>query len=164
MQKTMDRIDDVIRWIEDIICIFTLVGIVGFSTQDNRQIRISYRFFLGRRSEPGIAGGDGDVWKCKSCSHGRPHGIYNSFQVNQSRKKIRIFIRGMIIAITMVFLVFLLVCSIQYTANGTLLSTALKIPRMYYYMSIPIGLGLCIYEYLRALKRKVIDDPVKEEE
>lgn len=32
MQKTMIRIDDVIRWTEDSICIVTLVGIVGIST------------------------------------------------------------------------------------------------------------------------------------
>ena len=48
--------------------------------------------------------------------------------------------------------------------TGTVLSTVLRVKRMYYYMSIPIGFGLCIYEYLRAFKKRVIQEPESEDE
>ena len=43
-------------------------------------------------------------------------------------------------------------------------STVLRIPRMYFYMSIPIGFGLCIYEYLKVLKIKILTDAASEKE
>ena len=164
MQKTMDRIDDVIRWIEDIICIFTLAGIVGISTAGVIARYVFHTGFFWADEVNQVLLVAMAMFGSARAVRTDGHTEFTTLSSKPKSKKIRIFIRGMIIAITMVFLVFLLVCSIQYTANGTLLSTALKIPRMYYYMSIPIGLGLCIYEYLRALKRKVIDDSVKEEE
>ncbi len=78
-------------------------------------------------------------------------------------RKVRIFIRGLFMAITIGFLIFLFVNSYNYTMRGRMLSTVLRVRRMYYYMSIPIGFALMIYEYFRAIKRKVIDDPVQEE-
>ena len=52
----------------------------------------------------------------------------------------------------------------RYTAAGTMLSTTLRIPRMYYYVSIPIGFALMIYEYLRTIKSRTVDDPATEQE
>jgi len=164
MQKTMIRIDDVIRWTEDSICIVTLVGIVGISTAS---VIARYIFHTGIFWADEV----NQVLLVAMAMFGSARAVrvgghteFTTLSSKPKSKKTRIFIRGTIMAITMIFLIFLFVCSIQYTVNGRLLSTALKIPRMYYYMPIPIGFGLCIYEYLRAMKRKVIDDPVKEEE
>ena len=66
--------------------------------------------------------------------------------------------------ITIGFLIFLFINSLDYTMRGRMLSTVLRVRRMYYYMSIPIGFGLMIYEYFMAIKRKVIDDPVNPDE
>lgn len=164
MKKVLDGIDGVIRWVENIICVSTLVGIVGITTvgviaryifqsgfvwadEVNQALLVAMAMFGSARA----VRSDG-------------HTEFTTLSGKLKSKKTRIIFRGIIMTITMIFLIFLFVCSVQYTANGTLLSSALKIPRMYYYISIPIGLGLCVYEYLRAVKRKVIDDPVKEEE
>ena len=79
-------------------------------------------------------------------------------------RKARIFVRGLFLAITIGFLIFLFVNSYDYTMRGRMLSKVLRVRRMYYYMSIPIGFGLMIYEYCRAAKRRVFDDPVQSEE
>ena len=63
---------------------------------------------------------------------------------------------------TAVFVAFLFVISLNYTARGTILSTVLKVPRMYYYVSMPIGFALCLYEMIRYAKSKVVNDPVQE--
>lgn len=76
----------------------------------------------------------------------------------------RVIVRGIFLAITIGFLIFLLVNSYDYTMRGRMLSTVLRVRRMYYYMSIPIGFALMIYEYCRAAKRRVFDDPVQSEE
>lgn len=164
MKKAIDHIDDGIRWIEDFICIFTLVGIVTISTAGVIARYIFHSGFFGADEVNQVLLVAMAMFGSARAVREDGHTEFTTLSSKLRSKKMRIFIRGIIMAITMVFLIFLLICSIQYTANGTLLSTALKIPRMYYYMSIPIGLGLCIYEYLRAMKRKVIDDSVKEEE
>lgn len=164
MKKILDSIDEVIHWIEKIVCVSTLVGIVAITTvgvvaryvfqtgfiwadEVNQGLLVAMAMFGSARA----VRTDG-------------HTEFSALSGKAKSKKARILFRAIIMTITMIFLIFLFVCSVQYTANGTLLSTALKIPRMYYYVSIPIGLGLCVYEYIRAVKRKVIADPVKEEE
>ena len=85
--------------------------------------------------------------------------------VNKPKSKaVRIALRSVFLAITIVFLVLLLIWTAQYTAAGTMLSTTLRIPRMYYYVSIPIGFALMIYEYLRTIKSRTVDDPATEQE
>lgn len=86
------------------------------------------------------------------------HTEFTSFVNRVKSPKGRIVIRAVIMAITLAFLVFLFVVSTQYTMAGTIRSAALRIPRKYYYMSIAIGFALCIYEYLKKLKSRVLDD------
>ena len=74
----------------------------------------------------------------------------------------RMAIRSVILALTIGFMLFLFLISLQYASRGTILSTVLKVPRMYYYLSMPIGFGLCLYEYIRTAKAKVTTDPVQE--
>lgn len=74
-------------------------------------------------------------------------------------RKGRIAIRAVIAVVTVIFLIILFANSLNYTMAGTAKSSVLAVPRMYYYMSIPIGFALCIFEYFRNVKRRVINDP-----
>lgn len=164
MKKVLDKIDFVIRWIENIVCGTTLFAVVciasasviaryifqtGFLWADevNQALLVAMGMFGSARA----VRMDG-------------HTEFTTLSSKPKSKAVRIGIRAVFMTITIGFLIFLFVNSMKYTSSGTMLSTALKIPRKYYYMSIPMGFGLMIYEYIRAINRKVLNDPVKQEE
>ena len=161
---TFKRFDSVVAWIEDIVSAFCLAGIVviaagsvfgryvlhtGFLWADevNQMLLVAMGMFGSARSVR---------------SNG--HAEFTSFINNRKSRAARIAMRAAINILTIVLLVFMFVISMQFTLGGTMKSTVLRIPRMYFYMSIPMGFGLCIYEYLKVVKIKILTDAASEKE
>lgn len=164
MKKSLNVIDTVIRWAEDIVSGTTLAAIVCIATAS---VIARYIFHTGFMWADEVnqallvaMGMFGSARAVRTNGH-----TEFTMLVNKPKSKgMRIALRGVFLVITIVFLVLLLIWTAQYTADGTMLSTALRIPRMYYYMSIPMGFALMIYEYLRSARSRVIEDPVSAEE
>ena len=91
------------------------------------------------------------------------HAEFTSFIAKQKSRGVRVAMRGAIMVLTIALLVFMLVISYQFTMAGTMKTTVLRIPRMYMYMSIPMGFALCVYEYLKVAKARVLTDAAAEE-
>lgn len=161
---TFKRFDSVVAWIEDIVSAFCLAGIVviaagsvfgryvlhtGFLLADevNQMLLVAMGMFGSARAVR---------------SNG--HAEFTSFINNRKSRTARIAMRAAINILTIVLLVFMFVISMQFTLGGTMKSTVLRIPRMYFYMSIPMGFGLCIYEYLKVVKTKILTDAASENE
>ncbi|MBS5703264.1 MAG: TRAP transporter small permease [Butyricicoccus pullicaecorum] len=164
MKKLLTSLDTIIRWVEDIVCGTTLAAIVCIATASVIARYIFHTGFLWadevNQALLVAMGMFGSARAVRTNGH-----TEFTMLVNKPKSKgARIALRGAFLVITIVFLMLLLIWTAQYTADGTMLSTALRIPRMYYYMSIPMGFGLMIYEYLCSIKSRVIDDPVSVEE
>ena len=161
---TFKRFDSVVAWIEDIVSAFCLAGIVviaagsvfgryvlhtGFLWADevNQMLLVAMGMFGSARAVR---------------SNGQAE--FTSFINNRKSRAARIAMRAAIKILTIVLLVFMFVISMQFTLGGTMKSTVLRIPRMYFYMSIPMGFGLCIYEYLKVVKIKILTDAASEKE
>jgi len=163
MKKALDVIDVIIRWFEDIVCASTLFAVVCIATASVIARYVFHSGFLwADEVNQALLVAMGMIGSARAVRT-NGHTEFTTLSSKPKSKTVRIVIRAVFMAITIGFLIFLLVCTTQYTAAGTMLSTVLRVPRMYYYMSIPIGFGLMIYEYLRSIKRKVIEDPVTEE-
>lgn len=158
------KFDAVVAWIEDIVSAFCLAAIViiaagsvfgryvlhtGFLWADevNQTLLVAMGMFGSARAVR---------------SNG--HAEFTSFINNQKSRTMRIVMRAVINILTIAILGFMCVIAIQFTLGGTMKSTVLRVPRMYFYMSIPIGFGLCIYEYLKVLKKKILTDTKSENE
>ena len=164
MSNIFRGIDTLIKWTEDTVCAVTLSAIVaiaasntiaryvfssGFLWADevNQALLIAMAMFGSARAF--ITGG---------------HIEFSTISNMPKSHNIRMAIRAVILVITAVFVGFLFVICAQYTTRGTILSTVLKVPRMYYYISMPIGFALCLYELIRNAKNKVVNDPMQEGE
>lgn len=152
------RFDTVVTWVEDIVSAFCLAAIViiaagsvfgryvlhtGFLWADevNQALLVAMGMFGSARAVR---------------SNG--HAEFTSFINNRKSRTVRIVMRAAINILTIALLVFMFVISMRFTLGGTMKSTVLRVPRMYFYMSIPAGFGLCIYEYLKVVKTKILTD------
>lgn len=163
MKKILDAVDVGVRWIENIVCVSSLAAIVTIAAASVVARYVFHTGFLWADELNQALLVAMGMFGCARAVRTNGHTEFTTLSSKPKSKNVRIAIRGAIALITIIFLAFLFVNSIQYTKTGTMLSTVLRIKRMYYYMSIPIGFGLCIYEYLRAVKSRVIEDPVIEE-
>ncbi len=78
-------------------------------------------------------------------------------------RKGRIAIRALTTLAALVFLSVFFVTCIQYaTSTGNLRTIMLKIPYSYFYMFLPIGIGLNLYEFLRRTPERILKDPRSE--
>lgn len=162
MKEKLGRIDAGIRLIEDVVSAVTLVTIVAIATASAiGRYAFNTGFLWADEVNQALLVAMGMFGSARAVRTGG-HTEFTSVANKPKSRKARIAIRAAILAVTLAFLVFLFIISAQYTASGTMLSTILKVPRMYYYMSIPIGFALCIYEYLKIAKRKVLEDPGSE--
>lgn len=160
----LKKLDKAIAWIEDIVsgsCLAAIVIIaavcvfgryifhVGFLWADevNQMLLVAVGMFGSARA-----------------IRFNGHAEFTSFITNQKSRTVRIVIRALISVLTVALLVFMFVISVQFTMGGTMKSTVLRVPRMYFYMSIPMGFGLCIYEYLKTFKKKILTDTESENE
>ncbi len=163
MKKALDVLDLIIHWFEDIVCATTLFAVVAIATANVIARYIFHSGFLwGDEVNQALLVAMGMIGSARAVRT-NGHTEFTTLSSKPKSKNVRIAIRAVFMAITIGFLIFLFICTYQYAAAGKMLSTVLRVPRMYYYASIPIGFGLMIYEYIRAIKRKVIDDPVNEE-
>ena len=163
MKKMLDAVDVGISWVENVVCIVSLTAIVTIAAVSVVARYVFHTGFLWADEVNQALLVAMGMFGCARAVRTNGHTEFTTLSSKPKSKKVRIAIRGIIELITIVFLAFLLVNSIKYTMTGTGLSTVLQVKRMYYYMSIPIGFGLCIYEYLRAFKKRVIQDPEKSE-
>lgn len=160
----LKKLDQAVAWIEDIVsgsCLAAIVVIaamcvfgrylfhVGFLWADevNQMLLVAVGMFGSARA-----------------IRFNGHAEFTSFIASQKSRTVRIVMRALISVLTVGLLVFMFVISVQFTMSGTMKSTVLRVPRMYFYMSIPMGFGLCIYEYLKTFKKKIVTDPESESE
>ena len=158
MQSIFQVLDKIIHLIEDIICGTTLAAIVAIATASVVGRYIFHTGFLW-------ADEVNQALLVAMCMFGSARAVrtngHTEFTLLISKtksKSVRIALRTVFFAISIIFLVLMLVWSTDYAAHGTMRSATLRIPRMYYYMSIPIGFALMLYEYLRSAKRRTIED------
>ena len=164
MKKMLDAVDVGISWVENVVCIVSLTAIVTIAAASVVARYVFHTGFLWADEVNQALLVAMGMFGCARAVRANGHTEFTTLSNKPKSKKVRMAIRGIIELITIVFLAFLLVNSIKYTMTGTGLSTVLRVKRMYYYMSIPIGFGLCIYEYLKAFKKRVIQDPESEDE
>lgn len=164
MKKGFNVFDDIIRWIENIVCGTTLFAVVGIATASVIARYIFHIGFLWADEVNQALLVAMAMFGSARAVRTNGHTEFTTLSTKIKSKRVRILFRALFWIITVGFLTFLMISSIGYTARGTMLSTVLKVKRMYYYMSIPIGFMLMIYEYLRAFKRRVINDPVNQDE
>lgn len=158
MKQIFRAADNVILWVENIACILSLAVIVCITTAAVIGRYVFHTGFLwGDEVNQAFLVAMGMFGSARAVRT-NGHTEFTTFVNRLKSRNCRIFVRGVIMAITLAFLVFLFFVSAQYAMRGTIRSAALRIPRMYYYMSIAIGFALCIYEYLKKLKNRVLDD------
>lgn len=158
------RFDTVIAKFEDIVsatCLAAVVGIAAMSVFGRYVLHTG--FLWADEVNQALLVTVGMIGSARAVrSNG--HAAFTSFISNRKSKKAQIAIRLVINILTLALLVFMFVISIRFAAGGTMKSTVLQVPRMYYYMSIPIGFGLCIYEYVKGFKEKLLTDTTSENE
>jgi len=163
MKKALDVIDLIILWFENIVCASTMFAVVCIATASVIARYIFHTGFLwADEVNQALLVAMGMIGSARAVRT-NSHTEFTMLSSKPKSKSVRIAIRAIFMAITIGFLVLLFIWTRDYTLKGTMLSTVLRVPRMYYYMSIPLGFALMIYEYLRSIKRKVIDAPVPED-
>lgn len=162
MTNIMRSVDTAIHWIEDVVSAFSLAAIVAIAAANtvDRYIFASGFLWADEVNQALLVA----MAMFGSARAFRTGGHIEFSTVSNLPKShaVRMGLRAFILLLTVIFLVFLFIICAQYTSRGTILSTVLKVPRMYYYVSMPIGFGLCIYELVRMAKRKIVDDPVQD--
>ena len=150
---TFKRFDSVVAWIEDIVSAFCLAGIVVIAAGSVFGRYVLHTGFLWADEVNQMLLVAMGMFGSARAVRSNGHAEFTSFINNRKSR-----------AATIVLLVFMFVISMQFTLGGTMKSTVLRIPRMYFYMSIPMGFGLCIYEYLKVVKTKILTDAASEKE
>ena len=161
---TFKRFDSVVAWIEDIVSAFCLAGIVVIAAGSVFGRYVLHTCFLWADEVNQMLLVAMGMFGSARAVRSNGHAEFTSFINNRKSRTARIAMRAAINILTIVLLVFMFVISMQFTLGGTMKSTVLRIPRMYFYMSIPMGFGLCIYEYLKVVKTKILTDAASENE
>lgn len=162
MSNLMRCVDTAIHWIEDVVSAFSLAAIVAIAAANTVDRYIfSSGFLWADEVNQALLVAMAMFGSARAFRTGG-HIEFTTVSNLPKSHAVRMGLRAFILLLTVIFLVFLFIICAQYTSRGTILSTVLKVPRMYYYVSMPIGFGLCIYELVRMARRKVVDDPVHE--
>lgn len=161
---TFKRFDSVVAWIEDIVSAFCLAGIVVIAAGSVFGRYVLHTGFLWADEVNQMLLVAMGMFGSARAVRSNGHAEFTSFINNRKSRAARIAMRAAINILTIVLLVFMFVISMQFTLGGTMKSTVLRIPRMYFYMSIPMGFWLCIYEYLKVVKIKILTDAASEKE
>lgn len=154
----LKKVDTVVAWIEDIVSALCLAGIVIIATMCVFGRYIFHTGFLWadevNQALLVAVGMFGSARAIRSNGHAE----FTTFISGQKSKNVRIALRAIISILTIAIVAFLFVISLQFTMGGTMKSTVLRVPRMYFYMSIPMGFALCVYEYLKVFRERVFAD------
>jgi len=158
------KFDAVIAWFEDIVSATCLLAVVSIATMSVVGRYVFHTGFLwADEVDQALLVAAGMIGSARAVRK-NGHTAFTSFVSNRKSKKVRIALRLAINTLTLGLLMFMFVISIRFAAGGTMMSAVLRIPRMYYYMSIPIGFGLCIYEYAKVFKERLLTDAPSESE
>ena len=160
----LKKFDTVIAKFEDIVSAVCLIAIVSIATMSVFGRYIFHVGFLwADEINQALLVAVGMIGSARAVrSNG--HAAFTSFISNRKSKKVQMILRFLINALTFALLMFVFIISFKFVANSTMKSTVLRIPRMYYYMSIPIGFGLCIYEYLKIFVKTMLTKASSTEE
>lgn len=160
--KVLDKIDKVIHILEDFISAGCLAAVVAIAASNTvGRYVFSTGFLWADELNQALLVAMAMFGSARAVRTGG-HIEFTTVTNMPKSHTVRMALRAVIAAITIGFLIFLFLICAQYTSRGTILSTVLKVPRMYYYISMPIGFGLCIYEFIRHARSKIVDDPVQE--
>lgn len=154
----LKRFDTVVAWIEDLVSAFCLAAIVMIAAGSVFGRYVLHTGFLWADEVNQTLLVAMGMFGSARAVRSNGHAEFTSFINNRKSRTARIAMRAVINILTIALLIFMFVISIQFTAGGTMKSAVLRVPRMYFYMSIPIGFGLCIYEYLKVVKIKILTD------
>ncbi|MCD8121748.1 MAG: TRAP transporter small permease [Clostridiales bacterium] len=162
MKGMFQKCDNVIQHVENLFCGVTLAVIVCISTA-----QVILRYLFGS----GLLWGDEvnqalivamGMFGCAKAIRSNGHTELTLLTQKPKKAETRIAIRALINVISLAVLIVLFYAALIYTLSGTAKSTVLRVPRMYYYMSMPIGLGFSIYEFVRIIKTRIMTDPEEE--
>lgn len=159
LKKAFHMVDLVFQWIEDlgVVISFAAIVLLVFTT-------VYYRYFL--RS--------GLMWSAEvqevlvvalamfGCARAARYDGHTSLGaiVNALPKIPKYIVRTIVLLLSLIFLVAFFFASLQYTLNtGMLRTIMLKIPYRYFYMYMPIGFLLTIYEFIKKIPEKIFKDP-----
>lgn len=160
MKKFFSSVDTAIKWVEDTVCVISLASIViiAIASVIGRYIFHVGFMWAGEVNQALMVtlGMFGSARAVRTNNHMQFTSVLNK----PKSKKVRIFMRGFIMLITLSILVFTLIISIQYISGVTVVSVMLRIPRMYFYLPIPIGFILCIYEFFKNSKSNLLNEPL----
>jgi len=159
-----EKLDKAISWIEDIVsgsCLAAIVVIAAVCVFGRYIFHIGFLWADEVNQTLLVAVG---MFGSARAIRSNGHAEFTSFISNQKSRTAQIVLRALINILTVALLVFMFVISVQFTLGGTMKSTVLRVPRMYFYMSIPMGFGFCIYEYLKTFKKKILMDTRSENE
>ena len=163
MKGIWKTIDTVIAWIEDLVSGTCLAAIVCIAVASVFGRYVLHTGFLwADEVNQALLVAVGMFGSARAVRY-NGHAEFTSFIAKQKFRGVRVAMRGAIMVLTIALLVFMLVISYQFTMAGTMKTTVLRIPRMYMYMSIPMGFALCVYEYLKVAKARVLTDTAAEE-
>lgn len=160
----LKKFDTVVAWIEDIIsasCLAAIVIIASGSVFGRYVLHTGFLWADEVNQTLLVAMG---MFGSARAVRSNGHAEFTSFINNRKSRAVRVAMRTVIHILTIVLLVFMFVIAVRFTLGGTMKSTVLRVPRMYFYMSIPMGFGLCIYEYLKVLKKKIVTDTKSDNE
>lgn len=159
MKKGLKVIDTAIRLVEDAVSVASLVGIVAIAFASTiARYCFKSGFLWGDEISQALLVMMG-MFGCARAVRTNGHTEFTTLQKKIKVRAGRITLRICILSLTLGLLLFLFVTSIGYAQASTVLSAVLKIPRRFYYLPVPIGFAMCIYEYLRNIRRKVLEDP-----
>ena len=149
MKGLFKYIDTAIRRIEDVVSATTLIAIVAIAAANTVGRYVFESGFLwADEVNQALLVAMAMFGSARAVRTGG-HTEFTAISNKPKSRGVRMAIRAVILVITVGFLLFLLI-------------TVLKVPRMYYYLSMPIGFALCVYEYIRIAKQKVLADPAAE--
>lgn len=155
MKKAYQIFDGIVEFIENILCIFPIGGIIILEI-----VHVFYRYVL----HSGISWSDevivylliivvmfGGARGIRRNEHTELTGLTDAMP-----GILRKIILVLTTAITGVFLIVLFVTSVTFTLNtGSLKTTYLRIPMRFCYMWLAIGSGFMVYEFIKTMKSRV---------
>ncbi|MCD8350898.1 MAG: TRAP transporter small permease [Planctomycetaceae bacterium] len=163
MKKAFRVFDTAITWIEDIGCTAIYAAIVCIVT-----VHVFFRYVLFS----GLLWSDELIqillvymvmFGSARAIRTNGHTELNSF-ANRLPEKPRYLLRTLIALACVAFFALFFVGAVEHTMNaGRLRTVILRIPRAYCYLSMPIGAGLMLYEFIKTIKHRITHDPREDE-
>lgn len=160
--RVFKKIDFGVGAIEDVGVGITFLGIVVLVS-----VGIFYRYILkvGIMWAPEIQeilAVSMVMFGCAKATREAGHTELNSI-IKMLPRKGRVVVRALTSLAVLIFMVVFFVTSLKYTLeSGNLKTIMLRIPYRFFYMFLPIGMGLNVYEFIKRIPQRVMIDPPEE--